>query len=254
MARALFKSWFVDFDPVRAKAEGRDAGFPSDLAALFPSCLVDSEVGEIPAGWEVGRFRDVVEQLRDQVNPRSSPLAVFHHFSIPAFDEDQNPKAEYGDSIKSQKWRVATDAILLSKLNPEIERVWMVEVHDIEHAVCSTEFLVLRARPPFGRGYVYCLARSPVFRQHIQGLVTGTSKSHQRAPVDSILDLALVIPPPSVVGEFERRSAALLARILECRREARTLNDLRDALLPPLISGEVRLKDPDRFLKERGLT
>ena len=56
MARALFKSWFVDFDPVRAKAEGRDPGLPKPLADLFPACLVDSELGEIPEGWEVGLF------------------------------------------------------------------------------------------------------------------------------------------------------------------------------------------------------
>ena len=71
MARALFKSWFVDFDPVRAKAEGRDPGLPKPLADLFPDRLVDSELGEIPEGWEVRCFGDVVEQVRDQENPLS---------------------------------------------------------------------------------------------------------------------------------------------------------------------------------------
>ncbi len=64
MARALFKSWFVDFDPVRAKAEGRDPGLPKPLADPFPARLVDSELGEIPLGWGVGRFGDVVERKR----------------------------------------------------------------------------------------------------------------------------------------------------------------------------------------------
>ena len=58
MARALFKSWFVDFDPVRAKMEGRDTGLPPDVADLFPDRLVDSELGEIPEGWEVNRMED----------------------------------------------------------------------------------------------------------------------------------------------------------------------------------------------------
>ena len=123
MARALFKSWFVDFDPVRAKTEGRDPGLPKPLADLFPTRLVDSDLGEIPDGWEVGRFGDVVEQLRDQENPLSFPDALFHHFSIPAFDEGQWPKQELGVSIKSQKSRVPPGTVLLSKLNPEIERV-----------------------------------------------------------------------------------------------------------------------------------
>jgi type I restriction enzyme, S subunit len=248
MARALFKSWFVDFDPVRAKAEGRDPGLPKPLADLFPARLVDSELGEIPQGWEAGRFGDVVEQLREQENPLSFPDALFHHFSIPAFDEGQTARSEYGESIKSLKFRVPPGVILISKLNPEIERVWMVDVRPGGRAVCSTEFLVLRARPPFKRGYVYCLARSPLFRQQIEGLVTGTSKSHQRAQVESILNLAAVKPPGPIVEVFDRLANSLLSRTLECRHESRTLAALRDSLLPKLISGELRVDDAEKFV------
>jgi len=247
LPRALFKSWFVDFDPVRAKAEGRDPGLPQPLADLFPDSFEDSELGEIPKGWEVGCFGDVVEQLRDQENPLSSPDALFHHFSIPAFDEGQSPKPEFGESIKSLKSRVPAGAILLSKLNPEIDRVWMIDVRPGERAVCSTEFLVLRALSPFTRSYVYCLARSPLFRQQIEGLVTGTSKSHQRAQVDSILNLAVVVPPSSIIAAFDHSADSLLGRTLECRHESRTLAALRDTLLPKLISGELRLKDAERI-------
>jgi type I restriction enzyme S subunit len=242
MARAFFKSWFVDFDPVRAKAEGRDPGLPKPLADLFPDSFEDSELGEIPKGWNMGRFGDVVEQIRDQENPLLAPDKLFHHFSIPAFDEGQSPKPENGESIKSLKSRVPVGVILLSKLNPEIERVWMVDVRLGERAVCSTEFLVLRALFPFTRSYVYCLARSPLFRQQIEGLVTGTSKSHQRAQVNSILNLAVVVPPSSIVAAFDRSTDSLLARTLECRRESRTLAALRDTLLPELISGYLRVR------------
>ena len=251
MARGLFKSWFVDFDPVRAKAEGRDPGLPRYLADLFPDSFQDSELGEIPKGWNVGRFGDVVEQLRDQENPLLSPEALYHHFSLPAFDEGQSPKAEYGESIKSQKSRVPAGVVLLSKLNPEIERVWLVDVRPPERAVCSTEFLVLGARPPFTRGFVYCLARSPLFRQQIEGLVTGTSKSHQRAQADSILNLSVIVPPSSIVVVFDRLAEGPLARTLECRRESRTLSALRDALLPKLISGELRVNGTERLIEER---
>jgi type I restriction enzyme S subunit len=244
MARALFKSWFVDFDPVRAKAEGRDPGLPQRLADLFPDSFEDSELGEIPTGWEVARFADAVEQLREQENPLSSPEALFHHFSIPAFDEGQSPKTERGESIKSLKWRVPAGAVLLSKLNPEIERVWLVDVRPGEESVCSTEFLVLSTRSPFTRSLVYCLARSPLLRQQIEGLVTGTSKSHQRAQVDSILNLAIVAPPSPIVEAFDRSADSLLARTLECRREAITLAFLGDALLPKLVSGELRTRTP----------
>jgi very-short-patch-repair endonuclease/restriction endonuclease S subunit len=221
---------------------------PQPLAALSPPRLVATELGEIPEGWEAGRFGDVVEHLRDQENPLSFPDEVFHHFSIPAFDEGQTAKSEYGESIKSLKSRVPPGVILISKLNPEIERVWMVDVRPGERAVCSTEFLMLRARPPFTRGYLYCLARSPLFRQQIEGLVTGTSKSHQRAHVESILNLAVVIPPSSTVAAFDRSADGMLSRTLECRRESRTLAALRDTLLPKLISGELRVRDAEKFI------
>jgi len=248
-ARALFKSWFVDFDPVRAKSEGRDPGLPSHLADLFPDSFEDSELGKIPQGWMLGRFGDVVVQLRDQEHPPSSPDVLFHHFSIPAFDEGQSPRPECGASIKSLKLRVPAGVVLLSKLNPEIERVWMVDVGTGERAVCSTEFLVLRALPPYTRSYAYCLARSPLFRQQIEGLVTGTSKSHQRAQAESILRLAVVVPPSPVLEAFDGVADSLLARTLDCRRESHTLAGLRDALLPKLVSGELRLHDADRLVE-----
>ena len=252
MARALFKSWFVDFDPVRANAEGRDPGLPKHIADLFPNSFEDSELGKIPKGWKAGRFGDVVEQLRDQENPLASPEALFYHYSLPSFDQGQSPNPEYGGSIKSLKLRVPAGAILLSKLNPEIERVWMVDVRPDERAVCSTEFLVLRAFSPFTRSYVYCLARSPFFRQQIEGLVTGTSKSHQRAQVASILNLAVVMPPSRLVAAFDNVATSRLARTLYCRREYRALAALRDTLLPKLISGKLRVKDAERFVESTG--
>jgi type I restriction enzyme S subunit len=250
IARAIFKSWFVDFDPVRAKAESRDPGLPQPLADLFPGRLVDSELGEIPEGWELAMFADITELLRDQVNPLDYPDTRFRHFSIPAFDEGQWPKEELGEAIKSQKSRVPPGVVLLSKLNPEIERVWLVDVKVDDEAVCSTEFLVLRPRAPFGRGFAYCLARSPLFRQGVEGLVTGTSKSHQRAQGASVLALPAVRPSASIAQAFERQAEPLLTRSLGCRRESGTLAALRDALLPKLISGELRVKDAERFVAQ----
>ena len=258
MARALFKAWFVDFEPVRAKMEGRWQrgqslpGLPAHLYDLFPDRLVDSELGEISEGWSVGTLAEIVELVRDHVNPLSEPASEFLHFSIPAFDEGRWPKLERGEEIKSQKWQVPPEVVLLSKLNPEIERVWLVDVKPDDRAVCSTEFLVLRPKPPYGRAYVYCLTRSPLFRQQIEGLVTGTSKRQQRAQPSPILELATIKPSAPVVTAFDRVAASLLDRSLECRRESRTLAALRDALLPKLIRGEIRVKDAERFLKERG--
>ena len=249
MARALFKSWFVDFEPVRAKMEGRWRrgeslpGLPADLYDLFPDRLVDSELGEIPEGWRVRALGAMVEQLQDNENPQASPNTTFSHFSIPAFDQGKVPIQEYGSDIKSAKTRLQRSVVLVSKLNPEIERVWLVDIEADERAVCSTEFLVLHARPPFQRSYVYCLARSPLFRQQVESLVTGTSKSHQRAQANAVLSVRVIYPSEPAVHAFGQQAAPLLDGVLAYRKEAIILAAQRDALLPRLVSGEVGVEN-----------
>ena len=243
MARALFKSWFVDFDPVRAKAEGRDPGLPKPLANLFPDSFEDSELGEIPKGWRAAPFCEAASLQRDTVNPLDTPDAEFFHFSIPAYDEDGTPKREFGATIKSLKFLVPDEGILFSKLNPAIERVWLVDFPPKARAVCSTEFLVFRARPPFTRSFVYCLARSTNFRRAIQSSVTGTSNSHQRTQPDSVLNILSPLPSRHLIDAFEKIVAPLLCDIQIKNRESHTLAALRDTLLPKLISGELQVPD-----------
>lgn len=247
MVQALFKSWFVDFDPVREKMEGRWhrgeslLGLPANFWNLFPTQLMDSKLGQVPNGWKVATFNNVAEQFREQENPISSPNTLFSHFSIPAFDNGQTPKPEYGKDIKSIKLKVLPETVLLSKLNPEIERIWLVGVNTGEQAVCSTEFLVLCACSPFTQNYVYCLLRSPLFQKKIKALVTGTSKSHQRVHADAVLSLGVVFPPEPVVEAFDSIASKLLNRVLSCRSETNAISALRDTLLPRLIAGELRV-------------
>lgn len=248
MARAVFQSWFVDFDPVQEKVEERQASLPKSLSTLFPNRFVESDLGLIPVGWEVCPLNDLAMLLRDSENPMLSPQDIFHHYSIPAFDEGQCPKCEAGESIKSVKSRVPPNVVLLSKLNPETDRVWLVDVRPREKAVCSTEFLVLVPNAPVGRSYLYCLARSKQFRNDLESLVTGTSSSHQRAQVDSILGLKTVRASKAILVEFERLVEPMLSDALERRRESQALATMRDALLPGLLSGELRINDAKQLI------
>lgn len=241
MAKELFGAWFVDFHPVRSKVDGRALTLSQSLADLFPATFEDSDLGPTPRGWKVGRFRDIVELVRDQCFPPSKPNTLFRHFSIPAFDSQQVPRVEYGKNIKSLKWVVPKGVILLAKLNPEIERVWLVDVPANELSICSTEFVVLRERAPYTLSYAYSLTRSRYFRRQLEGLVTGTSKSHQRAQVNSILNIPIVVPPLQIIAAFDRLVDGFLSRVLQCRREGETLAGLRDALLPKLVSGKLQL-------------
>ena len=243
MARALFKDWFVDFGPVHAKMEGREPYLPTEVWALFPNRLVDSELGPIPAGWDVCSFGDIVKQLRSNVNPQLSPNTLYNHFSIPAFDQGKIPMREYGYDIKSTKSQLEPGVVLVSKLNPEIERVWLVDVQPDEKAICSTEFLVLLPTPPFQRSYVYCLTQSPPFRSQIQSLVTGTSGSHQRARAETVLSLQSILPPSPIIHAFDYQSSVLLDRSLALHKGTNALATLRNTLLPKLVSGEIRVGD-----------
>lgn len=240
IARALFKSWFVDFDPVHAKAAGREpVGVDAETAALFPSEFEESELGLIPKGWEVVELRDLVGLRRESVNPTDFPEQAFEHFSIPAFDAGRGPSLEFGAAIKSGKYKVTWPNVLVSKLNPEIDRVWLPRSDVGRSAVCSTEFMVLQPILPVGPNYIYCLARSQPFRNLLASQVTGTSKSHQRAQPSSVLTMKVLRPPDKLVLSAESAFEALIRRREVAEKESATLRSTRDLLLPELVSGEL---------------
>jgi type I restriction enzyme S subunit len=249
MARAIFRSWFVDFNPVQAKAEGRDPGLPKHIADLFPNRFEHSELGEIPVGWEVGKVEKFATLSRDSINPGEFPDETFEHFSIPAFDEGQTPKRELGGAIKSNKFLIPSDAILLSKLNPRIPRLWLPVVRDNTRAICSTEFLVVLPRINAFREFIYGLLSSEAFADVFETLVTWTSGSHQRVRPEGLLSMNVVIPDNSVIRHFSKVVRPLLARMDSARDESGTRAALRDAMLPKLISGALRVKDAARFVE-----
>ena len=126
IAQALFKSWFVDFDPVHAKMQGRaPEGMDQATAALFPDSFEESELGAMPKGWSLGLLSDLMQLHKGSINPLNHPEVLFSHFSLPAFDDGQMPVLEVGYEIKSNKTTVPSDAVLVSKLNPHIPRIWL---------------------------------------------------------------------------------------------------------------------------------
>jgi len=251
MARALFKSWFVDFDPVRAKMEGRWQrgqslpGLPAHLYDLFPDRLVPSELGEIPEGWEVGSVYEVADVIY------GAP------FSSARFNSDK-----VGDPL-----------IRIRDLPGEAPGVWTPEVHPKGYKVCPGDIVVgmdgeFRAHLWGGaEGWLnqrVCVFKpkplsSAVFVRNaiiplladVEATETATTVIHLgKADIDRF---RLVLPSPSVAGSFNTVCQPWYDRIVAAKQETRTLAALRDALLPKLISGELRVKDAERFLKERGL-
>jgi type I restriction enzyme S subunit len=252
MARALFKSWFVDFDPVRAKAEGRDPGLPKHLADLFPDRLDDSELGEIPEGWEVASLPEVVD-----VNPSRplrkgtiAPYLDMANMPTKGHSADQVVEREFGSGM-----RFINGDTLLARITPCLENgktAFVDFLVDGQVGWGSTEYIVLRPKPPLPEEYAYCLVRSADLREFAIQSMTGTS-GRQRVPPESLAYYQVALPPKMIADAFGRAVKPRFARAGAAVRESRILTALRDTLLPKLISGELRVKDAERFLKERGL-
>jgi restriction endonuclease S subunit len=241
IARALFKSWFVDFDPVYARRGERESTLPPEVLARFPDDFEESEMGPIPAGWKVVKVKALGSLDHNRLTPQDYAEETFDYFSIPAYKESGMPELEVGAEIKSSKYLVPEGSVLLSRLNPRFPRVWLPFLEGEYRAICSTEFLVVMPKAGASREYLYTLFNMDNFRHRFEHLVTGTSGSHQRVKQRSFLSMRVVKPHKSVVELFTRIAKPIYEKIAQNQFEFCTLAELRDTLLPRLISGELRV-------------
>jgi len=251
MAHALFKSWFVDFDPVRAKAEGRDPGLPKPLADLFPDHLVDSEIGEIPEGWEVGSILDRAALISGGT-PKTGRSEYWGGVIAWASAKDVSQAAE--------TFLLTTDRTITNKglaesstqLIPALATVVVARgattgrmvMFGIDMAMNQTCYALASAvGTPFA---LYCH-----LRQGIGNLVHAAHGSvFDTITTRTWKNSRFVLPPVEVSRCFERTVLPLFEHILARSKEARTLTALRDVLLPELISGDLRVPDAERIVAE----
>ena len=243
MARALFKSWFVDFDPVRAKMEGRDTGLPPDIADLFPDRLVDSEMGEIPEGWEVEFLGDLAKTRRRGIDPArvatDTPYIGLQH--MPRRSVALTDWGEAG-SVSSRKSAFEVGDILFGKLRPYFHKVGIAPVDGL----CSTDIVVLNARIPKWSAFVLACVSSSAFVAHTSQTSTGTKMP--RTSWQAMSTYELCRPTDAIASEFQHVVSPMLGRIVGNVHESRTLAALRDTLLPRLISGALRLEEAARII------
>ena len=211
MVRAIFKDCFVDFGPTRAKMEGRAPYLAPEIWDLFPDALDDEDK---PVGWESYALRDLAHHHRTTVSPSANPENPFEHYSIPAYDAGNEPMRDSGASIKSNKTVVPEGAVLLSKLNPEIERVWLPNPKGRLRQISSTEFLAFTPLVPATRTILYCMFKSEGFRAEMAVMVTGTSKSHQRVSPKALLNREVLVADARLLAEFDNMVRPFLARLL----------------------------------------
>ena len=244
MARALFKSWFVDFAPVRAKMEGRHTGLPQDIADLFPDRLVDSELGEIPEGWEVASLGDVAALRRKGIDP-ASEASDTPYIGLADMPRGSIALTDWGEtgSVSSRKSAFKAGDILFGKLRPYFHKVGIAPVDGL----CSTDIVVLGARKPKWSAFVLACVSSSAFVAHTSQTATGTKMP--RTSWQAMRRYELGRPTDTMASEFQRTVSPMLRRIVSNIHESRTLTALRDALLPKLISGEIRVPEVARALE-----
>ncbi|MCR4317474.1 MAG: restriction endonuclease subunit S [Planctomycetes bacterium] len=250
MARAIFKSWFVDFEPVRAKAAGQQPpGLKPDLANLVPDHFEDSELGEIPKGWKARALPEII-----QVNPtRSLPKGT----TAPYLDMSNMPTD--GPSPDAWIMREAGSGMkfingdtLVARITPCLENgktAFVSFLDDGQTGWGSTEYIVLRPKGDIPPVFAYLLARWDDFRTFSIHQMTGSS-GRQRVPADSLTKFKLATPDidSPLFTELGKLIVPLFGRIETAIEESRTLAALRDALLPKLISGELRVPDAERIV------
>jgi type I restriction enzyme, S subunit len=253
IAKAIFKSWFVDFDPVRAKAEGRSTGIPSEISDLFPDELVESEIGEIPKGWEVVPFTETFEFFSGGT-PKTSVEGYWGGdvpwFSIadlnassPWVTETEKSITELGLSKCSAKLIESGTTIVTAR-----GTVGKVALAGQDMAINQSCYAMAPATGyPNSWLYLQTLALVERLRANAHGSVfdTITRKTFEQFSVLSA--------PTEVLNTFGEMTSPLFERMRTADLESKILSELRDTLLPNLISGELCIPDAEKFLKEAGI-
>ena len=250
IAQALFKSWFVDFDPVHAKQQGREPeGLDAVTAALFPDSFEASEMGLVPSGWRGGTLANLAT-----INPES--WTVKKHPSTVAYIDLANAKNNEivaitnfpFDDAPSRARRVLRDGdTIVGTVRPG-NRSFAFIHEPAENMTASTGFAVLRPTEIRYTEFVYLAATQDSSIEHLAHVADGGAYPAVRSEV--VVSIQCVLPCNRIIQAFHNASAPLLASIAENQKQAQTLTTLRDTLLPRLISGQLRLPESEAMVEK----
>ena len=254
IARALFTSWFVHFDPVRAKAALTQRASPGGsawlvarayldrlepaLAALFPDRFVDSELGPIPAGWAIGPLADIAVSPRRGVDPTELPDDT-PYIGLEHMPRQSVALTEWGNAgeVTSHKTLFKKDDILFGKLRPYFHKVGLAPVD----GVCSTDIVVLAPQSAEWAAFVLACVSSSEFVSYTARTSTGTRMPRTSWPMMGAYRICR--PAAPVAHAFQTVMRPLLERLVANIHASHALAALRDTLLPKLLSGQIRVRD-----------
>ena len=214
-AQALFKAWFVDFEP---------------FGGVMPDDWTETTLGTIAA------------ISTKSINPLKQPDLYLEHYSIPAYDEQHYPVFEYASEVKSNKYILTNNSVMISKLNPDTKRIWRPLCLSA-NPVCSTEFIVYESVNPKYKDYIYSLIDSQSFSDYLCAHTTGSTNSRQRATPKTTLDFPCVLPTDDTMSQFCGVVTPIYNQIGANLIENQRLAFLRDTLLPKLMNGEIDVSE-----------
>ena len=237
LARLLYREWFVDFR------------FPGYEDIEF----ANSDLGPIPESWAITILGHEVTLMRRNIKPQEYADEEFDHYSIPALDSGRRPSIDAGTAIRSGKYLLKGQSVLVSKLNPRIPRIWRTDATmGQRRAVASTEFLVLTEPARWPLAFIYGLVSSAEFMNSLASTAGGTSTSHQRVKPADVMATAVLAPPLELVEKYAAAAEPILSLVDILLQQVEVVREARGLLLPRLVSGELDISDLDLELEAVG--
>jgi type I restriction enzyme S subunit len=262
MAKSIFKSWFVDFDPVRAKAEGRPTGLSAEISDLFPDSFEDSELGEIPSGWSISNLDDFIHL--DSGLPYKGLLkgtGEAHLLTMGCADRALRFKSDgvhsYPSSIPARHLVNPGDIVIcshdLTQAREQLGAPFVVpDNFSGRIAAAATNTFIVRQKSPSTTEYLYQIFRSNGFREQMIASAKGSVILH--ISKESVLYYSFASPGSDrLISAYQSATDGMTQKIQEIGKGIYTLATIRDALLPKLISGEIRIPDAEKMLEEVGV-
>lgn len=213
--QAIFKSWFVDFE---------------------------LNYGNMPSDWKVSQLGNIAKISTEVFSPAKNPNVEVEHYSIPAYDEKRYPVFETSNGIKSNKYRLSSNSVMISKLNPDTKRIWRPYCIS-DNPICSTEFIVYEPINPLNRDFIYSIIDSIGFSAFLCSHTTGSTNSRQRATPSITLTYDIIVPDEKTIQAFCSIVSPMYDTIENNIKENQKLAETRDKLLPKLMSGELDVSD-----------
>ena len=229
--KLLYDYWFTQFD------------FPNENGKPYRASggamvWCDELQREIPKGWKVSTLSDIAVLQAKSVMPQEG--TAYNHYSIPAFDDTHSPEVEDGKAIASNKYVVPDNSVLVSKLNPQFKRIWLI-IDSTDNAICSTEFLPVKATET-GVYALYSLLNSDAFSVHLIQNASSSTGSRKRIDPDNCMSYKFPYDQ-KVFARFDKAIQPLLMKITGIPTETQALVALRDWLLPMLMNGQATISD-----------